>query len=258
MKYPALALLALPMAAGAEPSPICTDRPTKANALCTVPVGKLQLETSAVSWSLTKADGARSELLTLGSSFFKVGLSQHSDLQIGFTPYVSSSAKQDGTRNRISGFGDVVVRYKHRLTSDASKLQIGIIPFSKLPTARDGIGNEKVEGGLAVPISFPAGAATVTLGPELDLLADSDGSGHHLGVINLANLSISVAPRLNLVGEVWTNFNFDPGGSIKQASADAALAYALSDDLQLDAGANLGLTRDTSDIELYAGLSARF
>jgi hypothetical protein len=39
---------------------------------------------------------------------------------------------------------------------------------------------------------------------------------------------------------------------------DGALAYAMSDDLQLDIGGNLGLTRDTPDLELYVGGSIRF
>lgn len=258
MKYFALALLASPVAAAGDPAPICTDRPTKANALCTVPAGKVQWEASAVGWSLTKLDGSRSDLLTLGSSYAKVGLSDRSDLQIGFTPYLRSTVKQDGSRNRVSGFGDVVIRYKHRLTKDGAKLQIGVIPFVKLPTAAHGLGNDKAEGGLAVPVSFPAGAATVTVGPELDWIADGDGDGHHLGVVNLVNLAVPVAARLTLAAEIWSNFNVDPTGTAKQVSADAALAYALSNDVQLDAGANLGLTRDTTDIELYGGLSVRF
>ncbi len=98
----------------------------------------------------------------------------------------------------------------------------------------------------------------MTLGPELDLLADGDGHGRHAAVVNLVNVALAIAPRLTLIGELWTNFNFDPSGTIKQASADAALAYAVSNDLQLDVGTNLGLTRDTPDLELSAGASIRF
>ena len=68
----------------------------------------------------------------------------------------------------------------------------------------------------------------------------------------------STAPRLTLAGELWSNLNFDPAGTLRQASADAALAYAVSNDLQLDAGANLGLNANTPDIEVYVGTSIRF
>lgn len=242
----------------AKPGPICTDRPTKANAVCTVLPGKLQVESGLAGWSLTDGGGARTEVLTVGATFAKIGLSDRSDLQIGVTPLVRASVEAGGSRNRLSGFGDVVVRYKHRLTRDDAKAQVGIIPFIKIPTAKGGIGNGKVEGGIAVPIAFAIGKASLTFGPEADLLADADGKGRHAAVINLVNVGLPIADRLTLYGELWSNFNFDPDGTLHQASADAALAYLVTDRLQFDIGANAGLTEDTPDIEVYAGISTRF
>lgn len=261
MKRLAIFLLALGMAstAYAQDPPICTDRPAKANSVCTVAPGRLQLETSAAGWGLTKSSGNRSELLTLASSIGKIGLSERSDLQIGFTPLAQITGSGGGTRDRVSGFGDVLVRYKHRLTAKDAPVQAALIPFIKLPTARRGLGNGQVEGGIAVPISIALGKpATLILGPELNLLADSDGRGRHLALVNLVNVSVPVASRWTAAAEVWTNLNFDPAGTVKQASADAALAYAVTRDLQLDIGANVGLTAATPDLELYAGISIRF
>jgi len=82
------------------------------------------------------------------------------------------------------------------MTSDNAPVQLALIPFVKLPTAKRGIGNRKVEGGLAVPVSFGLGGITATLGPEADLLADGDGGGRHVALVNLINLSGTVAPRL--------------------------------------------------------------
>jgi hypothetical protein len=45
---------------------------------------------------------------------------------------------------------------------------------------------------------------------------------------------------------------------MRQYSADAAVAYLLSGDVQLDAGANFGLSRETPDVELYTGIAKRF
>lgn len=254
----ALALAASPAhAADAEP-PICTDRPTKANGTCTVPAGKFQLEAGLAGWSLFKEGGVRTELLTLGSSFAKLGLTDRSDLQIGFTPYARVTVKAGGVKDHLSGFGDVVVRYKHRLTRDDAKAHIGIIPFVKIPNAKDGIGNGKVESGIAVPIAFTIGKASLTFGPEVDLLADADGKGRHAALVNVVNVGLPVVDRLAFYGELWSNFNFDPDGTVRQASADAALAYLVTDRLQLDIGANAGLTRNTADIEIYAGVSSRF
>ena len=98
----------------------------------------------------------------------------------------------------------------------------------------------------------------MTLGPEVDVLADGDGHDRHLGLVNLVNVPLPLTPRVTVAGELWSNFNFDPAGTLKQASADAALAYAVLNRLQLDAGANLGLTRETPDVEIYAGVSIRY
>ncbi|HKR24488.1 MAG TPA: transporter [Allosphingosinicella sp.] len=242
----------------AQEAPICTDRPAKANAVCTVPAGRIQIETGGISWSLTERGGARTELLTIGASVAKLGLSERSDLQVGFTPYAELRTL-NGLQSRVSGIGDLVVRYKHRLSGADAPVQVAAIPFVKLPTAADGLGNDRVEGGLAIPISFALfGPVTMTLGPELDLLADADGNGRHIALVNLVNVSAPIAPRLTLAAEFWTNLNFDPDRTAEQASFDTAIAYAVSSNLQLDLGANIGLTRDTPDFEGYAGVSLRF
>ena len=260
MRAPAGLLLAISAAgaARAQEAPICTDRPAKANVVCTVPAGRVQVEMSGIGWSLTDPGGARTELLTFGASVVKLGLNERSDLQIGFTPYAELRTP-NGSQRRASGIGDVVVRYKHGLTGPGAPVQVAAIPFVKLPTAANGLGNGRLEGGMAVPISFGLpGSATMTLGPELDVLADADGNGRHLALVNILNVSGPIGSRLTLAGEIWTNLNFDPDGTIEQASLDVAVAYAVSNDLQLDIGANIGLTRETPDVETYVGVSVRF
>lgn len=257
----ALAAMALPVpaaAADAEEVPICTDRPTKANAVCTVPVGKWQLEGSAASWSRTQVGGVETRVTTAGPSVVKFGLSERSDLQVGMAPFVRIETESGGVKSRRSGFGDLTIRYKHRLTADGAPVQVAAIPFVKVPTAKRDIGNGKIEGGLAVPVSMASGPVTVVLGPELDMLADADGEGHHPALVNLVNVAGPVAPGLTLVGEIWTMTNFEPADRVTQASADAAFAWLVGRKLQLDIGANFGLNRNTADVELYAGASVRF
>ena len=56
----------------------------------------------------------------------------------------------------------------------------------------------------------------------------------------------------------WRWSRSDPSGTTRQASADGSAAFLLSNDVQLDAGANFGLNRATPDVELYGGVSVRF
>ena len=119
-------------------------------------------------------------------------------------------------------------------------MHVAGLPFVKAPTAANGIGNGAWDGGLIVPVQMPVSKATLTLVPQLNLLDDA------------------IAPRSTIAVELWTPQNWDPAGTARQYSADAALAYLLTGELQLDVGGNFGLNQATPDVQIYAVISARF
>lgn len=241
-----------------EPA-LCTDRPTKANAVCTVPTGKFQLETDAVNWTRNRDGGTRTDVIAYTNPYVKLGLGPDTDIEANVAPYVEVRNRTAGVTDTIGGVGDLTLRLKQRLTDPSGKLQVGIVPFVKIPTAKRGIGNRRVEGGLAVPVqlSMPDGF-TLTFGPETDLLLDGDGSGRHVQAVGIVNLGRSITPKLTLYGEFFTAQNFDPAGTVRQYSLDAAAAYLVSPKWQLDVGGNFGLNRTTPDMQLYVGVSTRF
>lgn len=247
------------LAQAVDPQPICTDRPTKSNAVCTVPAGAVQLESDLASWTRSGTDGMRVDTLVPLNPTIKRGLGVNTDLQLTFAPYVDVRTRAAGVVDHQPSLGDLTVRLKQRLTDSDSKLQVGVIPFVKVPTAKRGIGNGAWEGGIAVPVqlSLP-NSFTLTFGPETDLLADSDESGNHVQLVGTVNIARPVSPMLTLMAELWTAQNFDPAGTVRQYSADVAVAWLFRPTLQLDAGANLGLNRATPDIQLYLGISTRF
>ena len=252
---PAAAQVAAPAAVG----PICTDRPTKSNFACTVPKGSAQIEADSLGWLTTRSGDMRTDQLLFSNPTFKYGLTDNSDIQLNWVPFTRVRSRDAaGTVTSVSGVGDVTLRFKRRLTSADTAFQLALLPFVKLPTARPGIGNGKVEGGIAVPmnISVPGGW-TVTLGPQLDLLADFDGSGRHLGLTGLINVAKQFG-AFTLYNEIWTSQNFDPAGTVRQYSYDVSLAWLPRPTLQWDVGANIGLNRDTPDLVAYVGVSTRF
>src|SRR6476661_1890707 len=103
---PLFALLAS-SAAMAPDLTICADRPSKANGTCTVPVGHWQLEVSGVDWTHLRDSGERVDVTAIGQTFVKLGLSDHSDVEVGFTPFVGIRASGGGIRDHASGIGDV-------------------------------------------------------------------------------------------------------------------------------------------------------
>lgn len=253
-------MVALAVASAAVADPICADRPGKASPSCTVPAGRAQVETSLADWSLQRGGGERDTSVLLGATALKYGMTDHWTIELDVAPFQRDTSRIGIIRDQASGFGDVLVRTKFRLSGDDSAVGVALYPFVKVPTARHDIGNGKVEAGIAVPITFDLGQSPfgLNLAPEMDWLADADGHGRHAAMAQVASLGWSVSERLSLSAELWGQWDWDPGGTGKQASADGAVAYLVSDDLQLDAGANFGLNRETADIEIYAGAAKRF
>jgi hypothetical protein len=247
-------------AAAADQPPICADRPGKATSACTVPAGHWQIETGFADWTLQKDSGERDTSLLLGQTIVKYGLSNSSDLELEVTPWERATSRGRGFHEGASGFGDIDLIYKQQLTPADAALQAIVMPLVKIPTANHSLGNGKWEGGLLAPIAYaiPKSPFSVGFTPELDWAADADGRGHHAAMVQVASLGWQASATLNLSAEIWGQWDWDPSGTTRQASADGAAAYLLSNDVQLDAGANFGLNRATPDVELYAGLSKRF
>ncbi|MCL6729041.1 transporter [Sphingomonas hankyongi] len=256
----AAALLAVPAAtAAADIEPICADRPAKGTGTCTVPAGHLQVETDLADWTSDKTGGFETDYTVIGATMLKYGIGSRADVEIGIVPFESLRVKGGAGSERASGIGDTVVRAKVRLTNDDSALQAAIDPFVKIPTAKHDLGNRKVEAGLVVPLGLSLGGAfSLASSPEIDLRSDADGHGHHAAMIQMIDVGIAATPKLSLTAELWGQWDWNPGATIRQYSADAAVAYLLSDNVQLDGGANFGLNRQTPDVEIYTGVSARF
>ena len=247
-------------AAAADEQPICPDRPSKSTGPCTVPDGKWQIETGLVDWTHDNSDGVRTDTTTWGSSGIKYGISSNADVELWLTPLETLSIHGGGVDEHHSSFGDMLLRVKYELTPGNAAVQIALDPFVKIPTANHQLGNGKVEGGLLVPVQVTLGKSglTLSLDPEMDLLADQDGQGHHLTMSQVFNLGTQINDKLNVSAELWGQWDWDPAGTGTQYSADVAFAYLPNKNLQLDWGANFGLNKQTPDVELYTGVSVRF
>ena len=245
----ALAASALPTSAlGADEDPICADRPGKTTPTCTVPAGMIQIETGLIDWSRDH----RVDALELGGTAVKYGVNDRLHVEIDLPAYTN-------IHHGPSGLGDSALALKYRLTPTSAPVQIGLRPFVKLPTARHSLGNGKVEGGVALlaDSTFAGSSVGWDLAPEVDVVADSDGSGYHPAAVAAASVGVPLSRRLTVSAELWGTWDFAASGTNRQYSIDAAAALLLSENAQLDAGVNLDL-QDSADAEFYTGFAVRF
>lgn len=251
---------ASPAAAAEVDEPICADRPGLATPTCTVPAGMVQVETALVGWTRDRSGGVRSDEVSIGGSAIKLGITGRAHVELVVAPFVRSRVREQGGRQTASGFGDLTIAAKYRLTSEESPVQVAVRPYVKIPAAKRSLGNGRVEGGIVVPIGYaiPGSPLSLAITPQLDLVADSDGSGYHFAASQVVGVAFPLSERLSASAEGLASWDWDKDGTVRQYAAGGSLAYLVSNDVQIDAGMGIGLNRDTPDVHLYGGFAIRF
>ena len=72
--------------------------------------------------------------------------------------------------------------------------------------------------------------------PEVDILKNGLDDGRRAATSQPVNVDFALSGNFTPYVELWGAWNFGPVATVEQFSADAALAYAVTPDLQLEAG----------------------
>lgn len=237
-----------------------TDRPDKTESPYTVDAGRIQIETDLVASTYDKENGVTAETFDIAPFNVKLGLTNESDLQIAYGSFIRVRVDgPGGFKDRESGSGDLVIRYKRNIWgNDGGKTAFGVMPFVKIPTTTFDDANDDVEGGVIVPLAIDLGRGMgLGLMTEVDVLRSGDGDSYEPTFINSATVSFELTGKLGLYTEVFVERSAQSGAQTV-VTLDAGLTYAVTDNLQLDTGVNVGVTEAADDINVFAGLSRRF
>ena len=243
---------------------LCTDRPTKSTSPCTVDAGHWQLESDVYNVTSQTDAGVTTVTQLFTSPTLKLGVTNTIDVEANIVPYerITVHDSTSGVTTSAAGAGDLFLRAKFNLLGDdGGNVGFAIEPYVKIPTAGRVLGNGAVEEGVLTPIqlSLPANWQLV-IDPEFDALANAVGAGRHFNTSSLLSFSYPATKEITVSLEVWGDANFDPTGTVKQASFDLGAAWipAKSPTFQLDGGVNLGLNHATPGLQAYVGVSRRF
>ena len=175
-------------------------------------------------------------------------------------PFAGVHSFGSGPPSTLWGIGDTFVRSKINLWgNDGGDTAAAVIPYVKAPTAPIGIGNGAVEGGLIGPaaVSLP-NSFTLLLVPEIDALKNIADNGRHGNYVFDVSVSREVIKNVTAYVELWSDYSADPTKGATLMSFDAAVAWVVLPNVQIDLGANFGLTSATPVIQIYTGVSQRF
>ncbi|MGE3229881.1 MAG: transporter [Hyphomicrobium sp.] len=243
----------------AELREMSTDRPDKTESPYTVDAGRFQLEADLVSYTYDSRERETTRSIDVLPFNLKIGLAHDTDLQIVYGAFSHARTSRGGAAGTDIGVGDVVVRLKHNLWgNDDGLTAFAVMPFVKLPTNTMADLNDDVEGGVIVPLAIDLGRGVgLGLMTEVDVLRSGSGKGYEPTFVNSATVSFELSPRLGMYVEAFVERSAE-SGTETIVTVDGGLTFAVTDHLQLDAGANVGVTDAADDLDVFMGLSQRF
>src|SRR6266566_2716636 len=218
---------------------ITTDRPDKTESPFTVDSGHFQIEADILNYTYDRYNPARTdsrvETLRIAPMNLKVGLCNDVDLQLVLETYESVRTHDltTGAVRKNRGFGDILIRTKwNAWGNDGGTTAFGVMPYVKLPTNQDKLGNDSVEGGAIFPfaLELPAGWS-MGLMTQLDLVHDASGSGNHPEFLNSVTFGHDIIGNLAGYAEFFSAVSTE-SGSDWIGTVDVGLTYGLTRDIQ--------------------------
>ena len=231
---------------------LSTDRPDQTESPYTVPRGRWQAEFQVASAG--RDPGADRWSHQIVGVNVKRGLANDLDLQLVF-PGLESVP--DGA-DRTSGIGDLALRLKWNLFgNDGPGSAVAVMPFVNLPTGHESFRAGGWEGGLIVPAAFTLpGDTGLGLMVQGDILRDADGEGTHGEGFVTATVGHDLTGPLGGFAEVAARFRPAAEGD-DPWSLDLGLTLGPTEDTQLDAGVQIGLSDGAEDLRVFAGYTLR-
>ena len=213
----------------------------------TVAPGHFLIEMDALSLTFNKDGGSKDTDANVASTLLTTGLGANWDFQIGAELFRSQKHSQGDFTERHRGVGDVYVRTKWRIISDAGTGgALAVMPYVKIPTNSGGVGNKSLEGGLIVPwtIALPAGI-TLQAMAELDYLRNDSDSGYVTALFTSAALSRQLTQTYGLYAEFTAGKA--TGGTPWSDTLGGGMTVAVTGHVWWDFAVYRGLSRSAAD-----------
>lgn len=242
----------------------CADRPGKGTPPCILDPGHIQTEMSLVDFVRDRSPRVLSNTILIGDLFIRAGLTDATELRIGWTPFGIFQMRDLATSGVMhnSGVGDVMLGFRTNLKSpDGSGVSIAVQPSVSLAVGGSAIGAGAWGVSLVVPMSFQLKSAIqFALTPEVDAAPNADGSGRHVRYGGVVGVGIPMTSTIAAGVELAAFRNDDPLGHVSNATADVTLAWTpkANPAFQFDAGAYVGLNDHTPEVEIVLGVAKRF
>lgn len=245
-------------AAWGQDRSFCAERPGMGTPACTLEKGQAMVEVTLFARDRIAAPDVVTEGQTFADTLLRIGLGDDTELQIGQTGYVRVTARDraTGARFRAEGVGDSYLAVRRGI-GGAGPLA-AIEGFVVLPTGDDAVSAGDWSAGLVAPMDLPSDPDfPVALTPEIFVLPDSDGSGHHLGYGAILGISHQFARDWGASLEASIFQDDDPAGGSFTSGVAGTVAWQASHRLQFNVEMIVGVVEPAPRTIVMGGFALR-
>lgn len=245
-----------------------TDRPDTTESPFTIDAGHIQIETNLFGYTRSRpdVDGAVSDTYEFATTNVRIGLTNNTEINVVWQPYgvVRTRQRDPLATLRDSGIGGLDLRAKFNLwgndTFDKAGTALALLPYVSLPTDRhNGVSPEYVEGGLIVPLAIKLSEKLgLGLNAGVSWMKSDAEASYHTEYLTSASLAYEWTDKLGTYYEVAARFNVDDPRGDEAVVLGTGVTYAVTENLQLDAGVNFGITPTADRFNPFIGVSRRF
>ena len=244
------------------------DRPSQSDGPFTIDAGHLQVELAFANYTFDSHNPERAPVRIDQwnplPAVVRIGVTDRVEVDLQYDSYLNVRTRDRTTRplqtTTMSGFGDLTLRSKINLWgNDGGTTALAVLPALKIPTNTAGLGNHSVEGNVQIPFNLNL-PADFKLGLEsgIGFVRNSEDTHYVAQFLNAAVLSHALLIKA-LQGYVEFYSEVDTGHGIPvSGQVDVGLTYQIGNNVQIDGGCNIGVTRAAPDYQPFAGLAVRF
>jgi Putative MetA-pathway of phenol degradation len=236
-----------------------SNRPSVTEGPFTVDAGHLQFEASFVEFTHDNERGVLEDQLNILPADARIGILNNFEIDVMFDSSLNSlvHGKQTPTQRQV-GTGDMQVRGALNLWGDDGGVTAGgVLAFVSFPVESGSFGTNHVQGGIILPIDIklPAGfEAGAMIESDFDRNEKNDGYG--VDLVHTATISHELVSHVSSYIE-YVGISPMSTGRTYLSYFDTGITWALTPDMQLDCGVNLGIADKASDYTVFMGLSLR-
>lgn len=247
------------VAYAAENKQIVTDRPDFVESSNVVGKGRFQIETG-IAHERNNANGIKHQAY-MTPTLLRFGVTESFELRLETDGRVIARSEDTiaASTNKQHGFADVSLGAKwHVLDAEGNMPSIGILGHVDIDSGTAQFRGDGIRPSLRVSAEWDL-PNDMSLGIMPGMVYDRNATGKRFagGILGIV-LGKSWTDRFYTFTEIAASqiASTEHGGNI--ASFDVGLAYKLSDLLQIDTAIYKGLNKNTADLTVGIGISAKF